>query len=54
MIPAGVSLVTADATPNAADYVIAYGGGVGSVVTMGDGSLLRGFSINASISMPRP
>ena len=48
MIPAGVSLVTADATPTASDYVIAYSGGVGSVVTLGDDTLLRGFSINAT------
>ncbi|HVT06963.1 MAG TPA: right-handed parallel beta-helix repeat-containing protein, partial [Polyangia bacterium] len=48
IVPAGVGVITADATPTAADYVISYAGGVGSVVTMGDGSLLRGFTINAT------
>jgi hypothetical protein len=48
IVPAGVSLITADATPNSSDYVIAYSGGVGGVVTLGDGSLVRGFSIDAT------
>ena len=48
MVPAGVSLMTADANGNPSDYVIAYAGGVGSVLTLGDGSALRGFSISAS------
>jgi hypothetical protein len=46
-IPASVSLLTADATFNPADYAIAFGGGT-TAVTLANGSALRGFSVVAS------
>ncbi len=47
-VPAGVSLTTADAALNAADYEIAYGGGAATAVALGAGSALRGFSVEAT------
>ncbi len=47
-VPAGVNLTTADASPTPADYQIAYGGGAASAVTLGSGSSLRGFEIQAT------
>jgi filamentous hemagglutinin len=46
-IPAGVSVMTADATFNASDYVIAFGGAAEAVI-LNNGTALRGFSINGS------
>jgi hypothetical protein len=46
-IPASVSLLTADAAFNPADYAIAFGGGT-TAVTLANGSALRGFSVVAS------
>ncbi len=46
-IPAGVSVMTADATFNASDYVIAFGGATEAVI-LNNGTALRGFSINGS------
>jgi hypothetical protein len=44
-VPAGVSVMTADATFNASDYVIAFSGAPQAVV-LNNGTALRGFSIN--------
>jgi hypothetical protein len=46
-IPTGVSLMTADATFNAANYIISYGGGT-TAVTLANGSALRGFTVSAT------
>ncbi len=46
-IPAGVSVITADATFNSSNYVISYGGGT-TAVTLAGNSALRGFSIHAT------
>lgn len=47
-VPAGITLTTGDASPNAADYQIAYSGGAASAVNLAGGSALRGFSIDAT------
>jgi hypothetical protein len=46
-VPAGVNVMTADATLNASDYLIAFSGGPAAVV-LNNGTALRGFSINGS------
>ena len=46
-VPAGVNVMTADATFNASDYVIAFSGGPAAVV-LNNGTALRGFSISGS------
>ncbi len=46
-VPAGVIVMTADATFKASDYVIAFSGGPAAVV-LNNGTALRGFSISGS------
>jgi hypothetical protein len=46
-VPAGVNVMTADATFKASDYVIAFSGGPAAVV-LNNGTALRGFSISGS------
>ena len=46
-VPAGVTVMTADATFNASDYVISFSSGSTAVV-LNNGTALRGFSINGS------